>query len=73
MKFEHISGHCALYVAAKQRIYVLAGRDQNNCEFYDLIADSCSEIASVNDKWKDWASACLFNDKFIYLVGGNKD
>ena len=57
----------------KQRIYVFVGYGQKNCEYYDVSADSCSEICPVNDKMKALASACLVSDKFIYLVGGDKD
>ena len=70
LKFGHSTGHCALYISVRQQIYVIAGDEQQNCEYYDINTDSCTEIAPVNDKGKYNASACLFNDKFIYLIGG---
>ena len=72
LKFEHVY-HSVLYVAVKQRVYVLVGYEQRDCEYYDINADSCIEIAPVNDQMKCMASACLFNDKFIYLISGHKE
>ena len=72
LKFDHQRGHSVLYIAVKQRFYILGGYLKKNCEYYDINEDTCIEIAPVNDKMKCYASGCLCNDKFIYLIGGSK-
>ncbi len=51
----------------------MGGSSQNNCEYYDINEDKCTGISPVNDKFKYFASACLLDNKFIYVIGGDKD
>ena len=41
------------------------------CEYYDIDKDEWVEIAPLIDRQKIQASCCLFQDKYIYVIGGH--
>ena len=62
----------ALHFLLEKSLPTAAGYDQKQCEYYDINEDTCTEIPPVNDKQKYHASSCLLNNKYIYLIGGDK-
>ena len=56
-----------------KNIYVFGGEGDDDylkhCEMYSILNDEWTEIASLGKK-KESASACIFNNQFIYVIGG---
>ena len=56
-----------------QDIFVLGGEDGkkkiNNCEKYSIDNDSWTKIKPMSKK-KSKVSACIFNNVYIYAIGG---
>ena len=73
--FEHQS-HTLLYLQKYNSIILCSGHKQKNCEFLNLNLDNNNEI---NNEWKilfplrkarENAICLLFNEKYIFLIGG---
>lgn len=60
------------YDDKKKEVYVFGGKSGgylNNCEKYSIDKDVWTELKPMINK-KHCSSACIFNNQFIYVIGG---
>jgi hypothetical protein len=67
--FEHQS-HSLLYLEKYNSIAVCSGYQQKNCEYFNL-KDNKWEMLYPLRKPRENAISLLFNEKYIFLIGGN--
>ncbi len=67
--YEHQS-HSLLYLQKYDSIVVCSGYQQKNCEYFNL-KDNNWELLYPLRKPRDNAIPLLFNEKYIFLIGGN--
>ena len=67
------SNHSITYDDKKQNIYVFGGNDGDNnishCEKYSVKFDKWTIISPMSNIKKN-ASVCIFNGKYIFVIGG---
>ena len=71
--FEHQS-HCLLYSKNFNTIFLCSGHKQTNCEYLNLNEEECKwKRLYPLQKPRENALALLFNEKYIFLIGGKNE
>ena len=77
MKFTNYKhrSHCVLYSNYYKTIFVLSGHNQKKCEYAKINENDCitewEELMPLREPRED-CLGFLFNEKYIFLVGGNQ-
>lgn len=75
------SNFCITYDRIKQVIYVFGGHTNdktsnsgflNHCEKFSLTKNKWTVMSPMENK-KSLASSCMFNNEFIYVIGGKAE
>ena len=69
--FEHQS-HSLLYSKKFNAIFICSGYKQRNCEYFDLNENKWKRLYPLQ-KPRENALAFLFNEKYIFLIGGKNN